>query len=146
MSTDRLTSATRTKLPDHGWHQIMIEFADRDSGERVGVERLGPELAAADVEGIIDGWFFIRKTPYWRLRYRPIHPAATAHLATFLDNLAAAGTIIDWWAGIYEPETTAFGGPAAMEIGHDLFCHDSRHVLASTPLEPHWRRSRTAGA
>jgi thiopeptide-type bacteriocin biosynthesis protein len=41
-----------------------------------------------------------------------------------------AGAIDGWWPSIYEPEVAAFGGLAAMEIVHDLFCADSRGVLS----------------
>ncbi|WP_338742826.1 lantibiotic dehydratase C-terminal domain-containing protein [Actinomadura luteofluorescens] len=39
------------------------------------------------------------------------------------------GLIDGWTSGIYEPETTAFGGAAGMGAAHALFHHDRRLVL-----------------
>jgi protein-L-isoaspartate(D-aspartate) O-methyltransferase len=111
------------------WGQAVIEFADRRSAEQVAAGHLRPRLAAAEADGMIDSWFFIRKFPYWRLRYAPRSDAPRQHLVQVLDALAAEGRIIGWTAGIYEPEALAFGGAAAMDIAHELFCADSRHIL-----------------
>ena len=43
-------------------------------------------------------------------------------------------------AVVYEPETTAFGGPRAMRLAHRLWHLDSHHLLASATLRP--RRTR----
>ncbi len=111
------------------WQQAVIEFADRQSAERVAVSHLRPELATAQADGLIAGWFFTRKSPFWRLRYLPMESRARARLASVLDALTVEGQIIGWTAGIYEPEVLAFGGAAAMDVAHLLFHHDSRNVL-----------------
>lgn len=111
------------------WRQAVIEFADRRSAEQVAAGHLRPGLAEAEADGVIDRWFFIRKFPYWRLRYAPSGDAGRQRLAQVLDTLAAEGRIIGWTAGIYEPEVLAFGGAAAMDTAHKLFCADSRHIL-----------------
>jgi protein-L-isoaspartate(D-aspartate) O-methyltransferase len=111
------------------WQQAVIEFASRHGAEQVAATHLRPALAAAQAGGLITGWFFIRKFPCWRVRYLPVASGARQHLAGRLDGLAADGRIIAWNEGIYEPEILAFGGTAAMDAAHDLFCADSRHIL-----------------
>jgi protein-L-isoaspartate(D-aspartate) O-methyltransferase len=113
------------------WPQAIIEFADRDrrTAERVAVDHLHPALAAARADGFITAWFFIRKGPCWRLRYRPTEHSARAPLERLLDKLANEQHIRSWTAGIYEPEEAAFGGSAGMTVAHELFDSDSRHIL-----------------
>ncbi|SBW22520.1 O-methyltransferase [Candidatus Protofrankia californiensis] len=111
------------------WQQSVIEFTDRRTAEQVAVQDLRPALAAAQAEGLIAGWFFTRKHPCWRLRYLPADSRADGFFADVLDGSATEGRIIGWTAGIYEPETFAFGGAAAMDVAHELFSHDSRHIL-----------------
>ncbi|MGH3755350.1 MAG: thiopeptide-type bacteriocin biosynthesis protein, partial [Pseudonocardiaceae bacterium] len=67
--------------------------------------------------------------PAWRLRYQSVNPDTKA-VGTLLSELEADGHLARWTRGIYEPETLAFGGPAAIDIAHSLFHHDSRHCLA----------------
>ncbi|WP_326596569.1 thiopeptide-type bacteriocin biosynthesis protein [Streptomyces sp. NBC_01803] len=114
------------------WVQLRVLFANWDTAEHVAATRLGPHLQHADNEGTLDGWWFLRKAPCWRLR---LHPGPTAadiekNIATILDDLVADGLVERWWrpAG-YEPETLAFGGPAGMRIAHRLFHADSRGIL-----------------
>lgn len=111
------------------WPQCVIEFADRQTAEEVAWRTLRPALTVAEAEGVIARWFFIRKAPYWRLRYWPAKSDARQYFAQLLDRLASEGQIVDWTAGVYEPEVPAFGGPAGMGVAHDLFHHDSRRIL-----------------
>jgi hypothetical protein len=115
---------------DSDWWQLYIEFADWRYAEKVAAEYLAPLLNTA----CMTGWWFIRKHPCWRVRLRKDSPHRGIALTSALDELAAGGHIQTWWHGIYEPETTAFGGPAAMTIAHELFCADSHaisHVLSA---------------
>ncbi|TQM01612.1 methyltransferase, FxLD system [Pseudonocardia kunmingensis] len=128
MFPGRLTATPRKgHTMDPGeWPQAVIEFADEASAEQVAVGHLGPALVAAQADGLLSRWWFIRKAPCWRLRYLP---ADSGGFTTVLDRLAAEGWIAGWTAGIYEPETHAFGGAAGMDIAHELFHRDSRHLL-----------------
>lgn len=108
--------------PSQAWGQADITFTTWADAPRIVHEHLRP--------GLLDGsWWFIRKHPTWRLRHRHAIPDA---LARRLDALTATGTLQGWHHAIYEPETHAFGGPAAMNIAHDLFCNDSTTALALT--------------
>ena len=110
------------------WIQHNIEFPDRATAARIAAHELWPALAAAQDSGDLHGWWFVRKQP-WRLRYRAADPGPAA-ITSLLSDLAARGQLISWATVIYEPETMAFGGAEAMTIAHDLFHHDSHHILA----------------
>ncbi|MGH3914242.1 MAG: thiopeptide-type bacteriocin biosynthesis protein [Pseudonocardiaceae bacterium] len=117
--------------PDTDWHQYMIEFADPTSAAHIAACHLAPALNKAQDADLLHTWWYIRKAPGWRLRYQPENHGTTV-IDDLLAKLIADGYITDWTRGIYEPETVVFGGPAAMRIAHDLFHHDSRHLLTST--------------
>lgn len=88
-----------------------------------------PALRDAEAAGAIDGWWYTRKHPCWRLRLR-VRPTTGARLTVGadLDRLVADGHLQRWWPGIYEPETAAFGGAAGMTAAHALFITDSREA------------------
>lgn len=115
------------------WGQVFVEFYDTNTAEHTAVTELGPMLTDTESTGLICAWFFTRKAPCWRLRYLPADkhtsPAATAHIHQRLDTLNRADHIACWHETTYEPETHAFGGPAAMDLAHRLFHQDARHVL-----------------
>ncbi|MDF5758820.1 thiopeptide-type bacteriocin biosynthesis protein [Spongiactinospora sp. TRM90649] len=104
----------------------MIEFAACSPADDTMARHLAPALNHAQAVGLLDTWWYIRKPPGLRVRYRSHEPELAEDL---LATLAAQGHISGWARGIYEPETLAFGGPAAMETAHDLFHHDARHFL-----------------
>jgi protein-L-isoaspartate(D-aspartate) O-methyltransferase len=115
------------------WHQYNITFTSHGDGERVAARHLLPALTAAQASGSLSRWWYIRKRPAWRLRYlAPPGPG----IGALLDHLTGQGEITSWNTGIYEPETTAFGGPGAMPAAHLLFHHDSRHILARAAAPP----------
>src|SRR3954471_1727826 len=116
-------------MDDGSWPQILIEFTHRDMAERVAVGSLRPELATAQANWALNGWWFIRKAPCWRLRWPTSRDQGLQRLGPVLDGLAARGEIVGWTVGIYEPEVFAFGGPPGMQIAHDLFHVDSRNIL-----------------
>src|SRR6266851_4165082 len=112
------------------WKQVNITYPSPDphQRERQAVDHLVRVLPAAEADGLINSWFFIRKGR-WRVRYLiaedtnghdgrdtdPLHPLLT-------DGVA-------WTDDIYEPEVHAFGGPSSMNAAHTLFHSDSRHLL-----------------
>jgi len=128
-------------MPPDRWHQHNITFADRAIAQRAIAERFGPTLLAAQDEGQLTGWWFMNKQP-WPLRYRAATP--TPLVESLLSELAVDGTVRSWTYGIYEPETTAFGGAAAMEAAHGLFHEDSRHLLTYRPGPGRLGRRETA--
>ncbi|WP_433259679.1 thiopeptide-type bacteriocin biosynthesis protein (plasmid) [Streptosporangium sp. CA-135522] len=118
--------AALERRADTQWRQLRIEFTDWSAAETIGATQLGPHLDQLQSSGAVTAWWFLRKYPCWRLRLRGTDTAAVEGL---LDELTAAGLITRWWPTLYEPETTAFGGPIGMHAAHSLFCADSRGVL-----------------
>jgi thiopeptide-type bacteriocin biosynthesis protein len=116
------------------WGQAFVHFDSSDDAERVAVTELAPLLAEAEADGLISSWFFIRKNPCWRLSFLPSGgDVATRESTEFvhqgLNKLHEDGQIARWVETIYEPESFAFGGSAAMDTAHRLFHQDSHHVL-----------------
>ncbi|MFI2652514.1 methyltransferase, FxLD system [Micromonospora fulviviridis] len=113
------------------WRQYTVEFPNPTAAEHIATTVLARALAAAQDDGVLHGWWFVRKYPSWRWRYIADDP--TSHLVEdLLETLAADERIVNWTRSIYEPETLAFGGSAGMHVAHDLFHQDSRQLL----LEP----------
>jgi thiopeptide-type bacteriocin biosynthesis protein len=112
------------------WRQVNIAFPDWNQAESAVLAHLAPHLAAAEAEGMIDAWFFIRKHPCWRVRYLPAAAGTETRIEGHLDDLTASRQIDSWTTVIYEPETHAFGGVEAMAAAHRLFHQDSRCLLA----------------
>ncbi|GAA1625299.1 thiopeptide-type bacteriocin biosynthesis protein [Catellatospora bangladeshensis] len=117
---------------DLAWFSARLTPADWDQAEGAFREQIGPRLDLLD--GGNAAWWFLRKHPHWRVRIRTANRSAAKNT---LDELAAAGTITAWEPGaIYEPELAAFGGHTAMDIVHELFCADSRSLLAYVAQDP----------
>lgn len=114
-----------------GWWQLYIQFTDWNTAEVAAADHLAPLLHRAEQDGVITGWWFMRKHPCWRLRLQPGPAGCTMKpsLGAAFDDLAINGRIVGWWPGIYEAETAAFGGAAGMTLAHELFCEDSRAIV-----------------
>ncbi|MFD7730868.1 thiopeptide-type bacteriocin biosynthesis protein [Kitasatospora phosalacinea] len=116
------------------WTQVHLHLAT-DTPEEYAVRLLGPALIALEDQGLLDAWHFLRKGERRRLRYREsaagLLGADTTAFAVneVLDMCREASMISDWTPAIYEPETYAFGGAAALPAAHRLFHQDSRHAL-----------------
>ncbi|MFC4588550.1 thiopeptide-type bacteriocin biosynthesis protein [Sphaerisporangium corydalis] len=121
----------------HSWHQANVTFADPRDAEHLAATRIAPILREAGHAELINSWWFIRKRQ-WRIRYLAAGGAA-AH--DVFDALTTPGPW-SWTTSVYEPETHAFGGPAAMDTAHALFHADSRHILSGAH-DPGDRRELT---
>lgn len=129
------------------WLQVTVEFPDPTQAEDIALTHVAPLLTEAEASGLIDAWFFIRKAPSWRVRYRPNPntPEAREHILGRLNLLAAQARIKRATDVVYEPEARAFGGGQAMVVAHRLWHADSRHVLdhlAATAPDPSRQRRR----
>ena len=115
------------------WYQVRVQFADWDTAEQTAARWLNPAFQHAENGGVLDRWWFIRKSPCWRMRFRVGVEATMADLEAaiggILDRLTTAGEIVRWRPTIYEPENVAFGGQLGMDIAHRLFHADSTGTL-----------------
>lgn len=129
MPADQL--ATPELMPGTGeWRQFCAEFGDWSTSEQVFAFHVAPLLQQAHDDGVIAGWWFIRKHPCWRVRVQASLSgnATDAFLRSALDALSVGGLLTRWRPGIYEAEEAAFGGPEGMAVAHELFTADSRAV------------------
>ncbi|MEV4670893.1 methyltransferase, FxLD system [Actinomadura sp. NPDC049382] len=124
------------------WPQVVIDFPDWRTAENTAVNVLLPALTGAEEHGLIRRWFFIRKAPSWRVRYLPADDSVRTYFTDVLNRATSESRLSGWRTGIYEPESVAFGGEAGMRVAHELFHHDSRHVLTHLARPP---ASRTLG-
>lgn len=124
------------------WHQLNVAFPDWPSAEKAALTHLIPQLTDSEHAGTIQRWFFLRKSPCWRIRYQPGNTSVDDKLTNALTPLLHSGHITDATTVIYEPETHAFGGEAAMHTAHRLFHLDSRHLLTHLTRHPAPRHRR----
>ncbi|MFE2763302.1 thiopeptide-type bacteriocin biosynthesis protein [Streptomyces halstedii] len=111
------------------WWQTYLHFTDWSNADSTFATHVLPSLREAEAAGAIDGWWYTRKHPCWRLRLR-IKPVSGAKLTIEdgFDRLVSEGHLQRWWPGIYEPETPAFGGKTSITSAHALFVTDSREI------------------
>ncbi|MFG2483367.1 methyltransferase, FxLD system [Streptomyces virginiae] len=124
------------------WHQINVTFADRATAQQSIPQKLGPALIKAENRGEISAWWFMNKQP-WKLRMRAAGEE-TPTLWEALSGLVQADQVLRWNTTLYEPETLAFGGGKAMDVAHELFHTDSRHLLTYPIRRGHLGRRETA--
>jgi thiopeptide-type bacteriocin biosynthesis protein len=126
------------------WKQVNIAYPGPDphQRERQAISHLARVLPAAEADGLITSWFFIRKGR-WRVRYLTATDA-NGHDGRDSDPLHPLLTDgVTWTGDIYEPEVHAFGGPASMNAAHALFHRDSSHLLSFLGNSPAARRERS---
>lgn len=114
-----------------GWQQATLSFPGGYGLSAPAAADLSAALELAIAEGEISRYHFLRKGGHVRLRVSGDDAKAADRLGSILDTLADHGLITGWVRGIYEPETTAFGGASGMAVSHDLFCADSRVALSA---------------
>jgi thiopeptide-type bacteriocin biosynthesis protein len=116
------------------WLQTNVHLNEGADAEQMCADLLGPQMQAAVEDGVLAGWFFIRKSPWWRLRYAPVpqvgDPLAHERVHDALTTLEATKYVGELTQQVYEPEIAAFGGAEAMNIAHRLFAADSQHIAA----------------
>ncbi|GAA3200607.1 thiopeptide-type bacteriocin biosynthesis protein [Actinocorallia longicatena] len=115
------------------WKQVNIAYPSI-ARERCAIAHLSHVMPAAEADGLITSWFFVRKGS-WRVRYLPAGPS------DLLRPILTDG--VTWTSDIYEPETHAFGGPGAMNAAHALFHGDSHSLLPYLEGSPNDRPERS---
>lgn len=126
-----------------------LQFGLVPHPERTGT--LYPALDAVAREAVRDGlvgdFFFMHKPPGMRVRFEAAQGAAPV-LRERLRDWRDEGLLADWRHGVYEPESSLFGGPASMRSVHRVFTADSlawlgyhRLVLEGGKPGPAWAMS-----
>ncbi|WP_188196655.1 methyltransferase, FxLD system [Nonomuraea sp. SYSU D8015] len=112
------------------WREVSVWAATWHSAEDLAARTLGPRFDELEAGGVLAGWWFIRKGLEWRIRYLPAPGRDDDARTAITDALVPPdGRLGRWTHTIYEPPVHAFGGPEVMEVAHELFRADSRHVL-----------------
>jgi thiopeptide-type bacteriocin biosynthesis protein len=121
---------------------VNIAYPGSDPGqrERLAIAHLTSILPAAEADGLITSWWFIRKGS-WRVRYLPAAQSGGHEDDDHVHMLLTSG--VTWTSDIYEPEIHSFGGPASMHLAHTLFHHDSCQLLSFLRGSPADRRERS---
>ncbi len=83
-------------------------------------------LARRDHGRKIIPFFFVRKPPDVRVRFRTPSWAATYEIAALFERLHAQGVVGAWDIGPYEPESELLGGASLVDATHRYFCVDTR--------------------
>jgi thiopeptide-type bacteriocin biosynthesis protein len=124
------------------WKEVNIAYPGpgRAQRERQAVSHLARILPAAETDGLITSWWFIRKNR-WRIRYLPAEQTSGQHNHDPVHPLLTDE--VTWTSGTYEPEVHAFGGPESMRLAHTLFHRDSRHLLSFLRNDPADRREHS---
>lgn len=111
-----------SRTRERTWLQFDVALGDADAARRA-LETIAP---------IVGDFFFMRKPPGLRIRVDCQVPReiVAADCLAALASLERLRIIRDVQVGRYEPETTLFGGAAAMAHIHTFFCADTRAWLA----------------
>lgn len=110
------------------WVQLYLHYTDWTNTDTTFVTHVLPILEKAAADGAIDGWWYTRKHPCWRLRLHLSQRGAEPVIEDAFNQLVTNRHLNRWWRGIYEPESAAFGGETAMAAAHHLFVTDSREI------------------
>jgi len=112
------------------WLQVNVALARLSAPRFVTALKLfldlKPYLDRWRAAGIVNCFFFMRKPPDIRLRFRGDTNRTRSEVELMLQSLRRGGVVEDWFTSIYEPETRKFGGPGAMSAVHSYFDADTR--------------------
>jgi protein-L-isoaspartate(D-aspartate) O-methyltransferase len=108
------------------WRQLNLTCDDWRAAEHAAGTALAPLISGGLAAGTISSWWFTRKGGTWRIRIQCPPGGFTEQAAACLRQADGVRAVTE---AIYEPETTAFGGPDAMDAAHRLFSADSSCLL-----------------
>lgn len=131
-----VTPSPRQFAPGSEWLYAKL-YTGTATADQVLREVIGPVVRAAQANGALDQWFFLRYSdPDWHLRVRlhgdpqrlmsEVLPALHAAAAPLL----AAGQLWRIQLDTYTREVERYGGPLGMALAERLFSADSEAVLA----------------
>lgn len=125
----------RAGAPDgNRWLQINAAPDPTPEADRAILLAVGAAVGRLRRERALDLWFWQRKEPGLRLRFRARagrEEEVAAALVPVLRGLVRRGAVRRWRASVYEPEVHLFGGPAMMEAAHRWASADAAVQAAS---------------
>jgi thiopeptide-type bacteriocin biosynthesis protein len=120
-----------TRLPatvDPNWLQANVRLRRHDGSVQESARALFASLSSRvprwRSEGLLSAFFFVRKPPDLRLRFRR-GPSGLPPIACWLGVLVRGRHVSRWIETSYEPEARLLGGPAIMSLAHRYFHEDS---------------------
>ena len=116
-----------TSNPSSPWRQLNLTCDNWRTAEQAAAASLRPLMSSAQDAGALTGWWFIRKEGTWRIRIESPADGLIEQATACLLRAEGVRTVTET---VYEPETTAFGGPAGMDVAHRLFRADSQALLS----------------
>ena len=126
----------RTFPPGSEWLYAKI-YTGTATADRVLREELAPLAAEALAAGAARSWFFLRYgDPAWHLRVRfrgdpeALLDGVLPALHRLFGRLLDAGTAWKLQLDTYEREVERYGGDEGIALAEELFCHDTRAVVA----------------
>jgi thiopeptide-type bacteriocin biosynthesis protein len=109
------------------WIQVSLSMPTSEASARQLHARIKQFVGALFSDTLIENFFFLFKPPGLRLRFEATGAVCrlTDLIRSETSKWKADGLVgAELW-GIYEPETTLFGGPRSMKHVHPLFTLDS---------------------
>jgi len=145
-SRDAIVATSRYIFPPGSrWVYAKI-YASSGQTDQVLSEEVPRLLRSSRMQGLLEKWFFVRfADPDHHLRVRlkavsgserELFVAVQERLHEWIPNGLCWRIQFD----TYLPEVERYGGPAAMEIAEEIFCHDSDAALEIIRLNklPRW--------
>ncbi|HET9958662.1 MAG TPA: thiopeptide-type bacteriocin biosynthesis protein, partial [Polyangiaceae bacterium] len=137
----------RTRKQTNGWFQANVQL----SSDRVAARdqalalfaALGPEIKRWRAQGELKRFFFMRKPPGLRLRFRFVERSALTRLQMRLHELGGQGAIQGWAPAIYEPEKYKWS-PSLVPHVHAFFDADSAAFVRWFPRQRQGQSALTA--
>lgn len=116
------------------WLQVNVSLVRRDGSALPSARALLRDLDAAVTswrrQRIVSSFFFQRKPPDLRLRFRGSRAHLLARLRPLLARMRAEGHVGRSFPSVYEPEERQFGGHECMQHVHAYWDADTRAWLA----------------
>lgn len=110
---------------DASSNRRWLQFAVRTPAERSEVDRALAATARLMSDARIDAWWFMRKAPGLRVRWRGdqrFRPDLEAKRSSDIDS----NTLSVLSAGVFEPELLRFGGPSGAQVVESAFSASSQ--------------------
>jgi thiopeptide-type bacteriocin biosynthesis protein len=130
---DLILSGSFSGVCDGQWTEVRCACPSEGSPPcpKIPWSEIARATSAWQVSHCLDQFFFIRKPPGLRLRFKTYSHIKDfdARLSQWLSDMTDNGAILTHVASIYEPEEHRFGGQIGMDIAHRNWTSDSAIVI-----------------